>query len=39
MELNSLEDAFVNLGMENVSISNRNCPAALANGIYFHKLA
>lgn len=32
MEINSLEDAFVNLGMENVNVSSRNCPASLSNG-------
>lgn len=33
MEINSLEDAFVNLGTENLTFANRNCPAALNKGL------
>ena len=32
MEINSLEDAFVNLGAENLNFSSRNIPAHLSNG-------
>ncbi len=35
MEINSLEDAFVNLGAENINNAHKNCPSSLTKGFYF----
>lgn len=35
MEINSLEDAFVNLGAENINIDRLNHPSCLSNSCYF----